>query len=45
MAANEKSTLGTRRSSAAKEKRLFTLVNKIRPETEKSISTSFTTVL
>nr|XP_058952786.1 adhesion G-protein coupled receptor D1-like [Pocillopora verrucosa] len=45
MAANEKSTLGTRRSSAAKEKRLFTLVNKIRPETQKSISTSFTTVL
>ncbi|XP_027052297.1 adhesion G-protein coupled receptor D1-like [Pocillopora damicornis] len=45
MAANEKSTLGTRRSSAAKEKRLFTLVNKIRPETQESISTSFTTVL
>lgn len=40
MAANENTT-----SSAAKEKRLFTLVNKIRPETQKSISTTLTTVL
>ena len=45
MATNEKSTLGTRRSSAEKEKELFTLVNKIRPETQTNISTTVTTVL